>query len=134
MRKSGDAQTRSDNKHQRKRQVERPKLAESVRVQRADDKIGRESDGYVFKRNRAEDPPETRPECVTQPRPGEKRKEIGAEYPDPEEDHGAAWSGRDVNDPKDEPNMNELRRGVGKAELPPAARQSVKTRPAQPRD
>ena len=30
--------------------------------------------------------------------------------------------------------MNELRRSVGKAEVPPAARQAVKTRPAQPRD
>ena len=103
-------------------------LAELVRVQR--DKIGGEGKGDVFQRNRAEYPPETRLKRVAKTRHGEERKEIGAEYADPEKHHGADGSLRDVNDPKDEPDMNELGRSEGEAQFTPVARQSVKTRPA----
>ena len=83
------------------------------------DKIGGEGDSDVFQRNRAEYPPETRLECVAKPRHREEREEIGAEYADPEEHHGAGGSGRDVNDPKDEPDMNELSRSEGEAHSSP---------------
>ena len=53
--------------------------------------------------------PETRSKCVAKPRRNrEKGEEIGAEYSDPEEQHGADGLLCDVNDPKDEPNVNQL--------------------------
>ena len=79
------------------------------------DKIGGEGEGDVFQCNRTEYPPETRLQCVAKPRHREEREEIGAEYPDPEEHHGAGRAGRNVNDPKNEPDMNELRRSEGEA-------------------
>ena len=105
-------------------------LAEIVPVQR--DEIGGEGDGDVLQRNRAENAPETRLETVPKPRQGKEREEVGTEYPDPEEQHGAAGSSRDVNDPKNEPDMNELRRSEGEAQFAPVARQFGKMRPAQP--
>ena len=81
-------------------------LAKLVRVQ--GDKVGREGDCDVLQGNRAENAPKTQPESVPKPRQGKEREKEGAENPDPEEYHGAAGFGRDVNDPKDEPDMNEL--------------------------
>ena len=98
-------------------------LAELVPVQR--DKVGGEGDGDVLQRNRAENAPETRLETVPKPRQGKEREEVGAENPDPEEQHGTAGSSRDVNDPKDESDMNELCRSVGEAQIAPVARQSA---------
>jgi hypothetical protein len=103
-------------------------LLELFRVQR--DKIGGEGKGDVFQRNRAKYPPETGLNRVAKTRHGEERKEKGAEDADPEKHHGADRSLRDVNDPEDEPDMNELRRSERKAQFTPVARQSVKTRPA----
>src|SRR5215471_7403375 len=102
-------------------------LAELLRAQC--DKVCGEGDGDVLQRNRAENAPKARLESVLEPRQGKKREDVGAENPDPEEHHCAARSGRDVNDPEDESDMNELRRSVGEAQFASVARQSVKTWP-----
>ena len=104
-------------------------LAKLVRVQ--GDKVAA-GDCDVLQGNRAENAPKTQPESVPKPRQGKEREKVGAENPDPEKYHGAAGFGRDVNDPKDEPDMNELCRSVGEAEFAPVACQPIKTWP-QPR-
>jgi hypothetical protein len=78
------------------------------------DKIGGENDSDVFHRNRPEDAPETRIKSFSKPRQGKEREEVGAENPDPEEHHRAARSSRDVNDPKDESDVDKLCRSEGK--------------------
>ena len=57
------------------------------------------------------------------PGQGEECQEIGAEYAEPEEDHGAAQARRHVIEPEDKPNMDELCRREGEAQFAPAARQ-----------
>ena len=111
------------HKHHDERHVGQRILAHAGRLQRIEDKVDGENQGDVFERQRENYSPEARAERVADARQGEQREQIGAENPDPEEQHRAVGRRRDVIMPEDERDMNGKRRREGEAELASVARQ-----------